>query len=236
MATNDYEWNPGYGTLYDLNGSVSGWRIGADAWWRFPVTGNVAIPVLAKVAYAEKKRNGSSFYYDYNNKEELFNFELGGGVDAKLGKAARIATGLYYGYTDNKYKFSAINYNYSPFPQMKEHRVTLKVAGEMGLTPAVALNGGFNFFYGWVKQDYDRGYLYQQSGINTSFDGHTWGIGLSAGATFKFNGFVIEPYLKGAYQRFDTSGDGSYFGYPITNTDYKKTQWNVGGGFAIKFN
>jgi hypothetical protein len=65
------------------------------------------------------------------------------------------------------------------------------------------------------------------------------GLGLSAGAAFKFGGFTFEPYLKGSYEDLKTSGSGlssnDTSALYSASGDYRKTQWIVGGGFAVKF-
>ncbi len=250
---NRYDWDFGSYTpwLFGRNeGSVKGYRLGTEVWWRFPVNTNISVPVTAKIVYSEKKREGDGIYIfnsgssgncTYENNEKGLDIEVGAGMDAKIGKTSRFAAGLYYQYIDSKkdfYWFGSNFFgevNYPSHPQWREDRISLKLAAETEISPTISLSGGLTYYYGWVvKQDYER-IGGDTAGYNIGFDGHNWGLGLSAGAAFKLNGITLEPYLKGLYQNLSTSGNG-YRGASTLTEDYKRTQWTVGGGFSIKFN
>ena len=47
----------GPGTI-DMDGDVRGWRIGGDLWVRSPLRDNISLPILLKVDYWEKTRDG----------------------------------------------------------------------------------------------------------------------------------------------------------------------------------
>jgi hypothetical protein len=186
---------------------------------------------------------GTSGNCTYENNEKGLDIEVGAGIDMKMGKTSRFAAGFYYQYIDSKKDFywfgngfsSNGEVNYPSHPNWREDRISLKLAAETEISPTISLNGGLTYYYGWVaKQDYER-IGGNSIGYNIGFDGHNWGLGLSAGAAFKLNGITLEPYLKGLYQNLSTSGNG-YSGASLLTEDYKKTQWTIGGGFSVKFN
>ena len=98
---------------------------------------------------------------------------------------------------------------------------------------------GLNFFYGWVKEDFNftyaesTGYSYID---NVSLSGSRWGIGASLGGTLKFDRLSFEPFIGGGYQKLRLNGDGYETSYPsIIDSDKLKKEWFIGGGLSIKF-
>jgi hypothetical protein len=83
-SDNDYEYlygSPAGANLYniDMNGDVTGWRIGSDIWVRVAAGGGLTIPVLFSFDYSEKKRDGDGIgtglvdtgqLYDYAHEEQ----------------------------------------------------------------------------------------------------------------------------------------------------------------------
>jgi hypothetical protein len=148
---NRYDWDFGSTAPWLIGtheGSVSGYHLGTEAWWRLPVNKSISIPILAKAVYSEKKRDGDGTYLwsgpmydcDYGSKEKALNIEIGGGIDAQIGRNSRFAGGLYYGYIDSKNDFFFIGYpvgavDYPSHPKWKEDRITLKLAAETEISP-----------------------------------------------------------------------------------------------------
>ena len=75
--------------------------------------------------------------------------------------------------------------------------------------------------------------------INLPRDGLHWGIEASLGGTVRFNGFAIEPFISGGWQRFDLSGDGSVVLNGVLNStlaiDESRGEWYISGGCAFLF-
>jgi hypothetical protein len=98
---------------------------------------------------------------------------------------------------------------------------------------------GLNFFYGWVKEDYN----YKDADSSpyslfntTSLDGSRWGIGAWLGDTVKLEQFSLEPFFGGGYQKLDLKGNGfDTDNGAYLNMDKIKKEWFIGGGFSIKF-
>jgi hypothetical protein len=246
-----------------LNGDVKGWNIGGDLWLRYALGEGLSLPFVVKAGYQKKTRDGDGqgwggffmpFGFDYKNKEKNFQIEAGGGVDKELGKGMRVAAGIYYNYSNNKNDFS-INvsppgtgpiwfHDYTNYPDHTEHQVILRLAVEKNMSSMVAMRMGLNFFYGWVTKE-DFKFNYSEPGFSSTdvmpLDGDRWGIGVSLGATVKFTGFTLEPFLGGGYQKLKLSGDGSSTGpfFPSPpfslGMDMLKKEWLMGGGFSIKF-
>jgi hypothetical protein len=239
-----------------MKGDVKGWRTGSDLWLRYPLAEGLSLPFLVKIGYQSKNRDGDgpvfggmgTEIFDYKNKEKNFWLEVGGGVDKELAKGTRIAAGIYYSYLWNKNAFIlndtapggwAILDN-SPYPEHKEHRVILKLAGEKEICPMTTMRMGMNFFYGWVKEDF----IYHFSDSTPSFslennfpDGYHWGIGAFLGGTVKFNRFSVEPFISGGYQKLSLNGSGvsPNLIFLLTESDKLRKEWSIGGGLSIKF-
>jgi hypothetical protein len=240
----------------NMKGDVKGWSAGSDLWLRYRLAEGLSLPFLVKIGYQSKTRDGDGpvfgglipKFYDYKNKEKNFWLEVGGGVDKELAKGTRIAAGIYYSYLWNKNAL-ILNataplgwaiFDNSPYPEHKEHRVILKLAGEKEFSPMFAMRMGMNFFYGWVKEDL----IYHYSDTSPSFslennfpDGYHWGIGAFLGGTVKFNRLCIEPFISGGYQKLSLNGSGISPNLPplSTESDKLRKEWSIGGGLSIKF-
>jgi len=241
----------------DLEGDVSGWRIGSDIWVRVPGGDpTVTFPILFSFDYAEKKRDGEAIgagasdpgqLYRYTHREHSFDLKAGGGIEKKLGGNALIAGGIYYNYLEGSDDFDFTRDTRSTqtddLPFAKEHRVLLRLAGEKELSPTVTLRMGLNGFFGWVMEDFqDEAYLPAvfdwQDAI--SLDGSHWGIGASLGGTIKIPPITLEPFINFNYQQTKLDGDGERFeAGTITDLwemDKSRNEWSIGGGLSILFN
>ena len=73
---------------------------------------------------------------------------------------------------------------------------------------------GFNFFYGWVQEDFEWTIRSNTPGGNKtddfSLDGPHWGIGASVGGTVSFDSFTLEPFFIVGWQGYDLDGDGDF--------------------------
>jgi hypothetical protein len=268
----------------DMDGDVKGWRIGGDLWLRSPLSKNLSLPILLKVDFSEKTRDGAGNVmgtaflaragesYDYKNHEKIFQVETGGGLDIDLNKGSKIAAGIYYHYIKNRNAFilnkltpevfpvppdevpmpRLFYYDHSKFPDNRDHRVILRLAGEKEFSPQFTMRMGLNCFYGGVKEGfrfdsfrYDPLFGIFKVKEDISLEGYHWGIGASLGATIKVQRIFLEPFIGGGYQKLDIDGDG--FGTsidPIDVSDISKVllemdklrkNWSVGGGLSIKF-
>lgn len=255
--TLEYEFQDPLGTpdtVFDLDGTVEGWRIGGDLWVRYPLSHDVSLPFLARIDYQEKGRDGdgvtafglTSYDFSYENKEKDFEVEAGGGVDARLGEGSRIAAGLYYNYRDTKddYRLGIPSLlpdllNNRDYPASTEHRVILRLAEEERLSSTCALRYGLEFFYGWVQEDFNATVIsYGVSTEEVSLDGYRWGIGLSLGGTVRFQRFTLEPFINAGYQGFNLDGKGKTVvmgGTPDYNSTIETTmrEWFAGGGLSF---
>jgi hypothetical protein len=239
----------------DANGSVKGWRVGGDLWVRYPLKDGLSLPFLLRVAYQDKTRKADGpgldngvfdIIEESKIREKNFNVEVGGGVDKEFGKGTRVASGIYYNYLNNKngiwgygiYPGGVDNFENPRLPNYTENQIIFRLAGEKEICPVTTLRMGLNFFYGWVKEEYNSTTYIFSDKIN--LDGSRWGIGASLGGTIKFNRFILEPFLGGGYQAIRLSGDGSnpvYLGGPLAyDMERSRRQWSIATGFSIKFN
>jgi hypothetical protein len=239
----------------DANGSVKGWRVGGDLWVRYPLKDGLSLPFLLRVAYQDKTRKADGpgldngvfdIIEESKIREKNFNVEVGGGVDKEFGKGTRVASGIYYNYLNNKngiwgygiYPGGVDNFENPRLPNYTENQIIFRLAGEKEICPVTTLRMGLNFFYGWVKEEYNSTTYIFSDKIN--LDGSRWGIGASLGGTIKFNRFILEPFLGGGYQAIRLSGDGSdpvYLGGPLSyDMERSRRQWSIATGFSIKFN
>jgi hypothetical protein len=241
----------------DIKGGVDGWQIGEDLWLRYPVAQNLTLPFLVRVDYQEKTRDGNGHgiglltdQYDYWHKERDLTITVGGGLDKEFGTATKIAAGIYYNYLQMREEFFLRDV-LTPFwsnmdvtyPDMAEHQVLLRLAGEHTLSPAVALRAGLSFFYGWVnmKRDYtqtmDSGFFGNE---NSPDHGSHWGIGASLGGTIKIPPITLEPFISGGWQQLYLKGDGVSYNnggeLDLLQEKLTRNEWFVGGGFSILFN
>jgi hypothetical protein len=233
-----------------IDGDVKGWSIGSDLWVRYPLAEDLSLPFLLKIGYQKKTRDGdgsglginSDVIFDYKNREKIFRVEAGGGVDKELAKGTRISGGIYYGFSKNKNDFllnfseGLIDIQDQPgFPKHTEHQIILKFAGEKELSPMIAMRMGLNFFYGWVKEEYNYNKVLSELSDLLSLDGSHWGLGVFLGGTVKFQKFTLEPFLGGGYQKLDLSGNGISTSIGPLEMDKLRKEWFIGGGFSVKF-
>jgi hypothetical protein len=244
--------------LYDLDGDVEGWRVGGDLWLRYALTDNFTIPFLVRIDYQEKTRDGDGVLVglltgtpiDYDNAEQSFEIEVGGGIDTEFGTGQRLAAGIYYSYHDAEDNFwmavpgTPLISDYSKYPAFTEHRVRLALVGEWDISPAVTLRMGMEPFYGWITEDFEStnfGILFfNRWNEAVSLDGHRWGIGASIGAAVQLQHLTLEPFVGFGYQEINLDGDGtellSLLGRGVTmDVDEWKREWCIGGGVSVLF-
>jgi hypothetical protein len=263
----DNDWDAEYqdplGTLmaaFDMDGAVKGWQIGGDLWLRYPVADGLAVPFLVRIDYQAKTRDGdgpgsgilaAGYSYDYEHEQKDFALTVGGGVDKVLDTDSRVAAGIYYNYLQHREDFffreipvpSVWFVDEAIFPNFAEHQVLVRLAGDYGLSPAVALRGGLNVFFGWVNwkgelNEYDftgDWYSTQASG-----NGFHWGIVGSLGATVHIvPGFTMEPFVTGGYQHLDLDGDGEGIDTgaldELHEEESTRGEWHIGGGVSVLF-
>jgi hypothetical protein len=242
----------------DITGNVAGWRIGSDIWMRIPAGGGLTIPFLLSFDYADKKRDGDAIgtglndagsFYDYEHKKQMFDIKVGGGIEKELAGNALVAAGLYYNYQQGSddFRFSNVGYtnvdaDSNEFPFHQEHMAILRLAGEKEFSPAVTLRMGFDFFYGWVQEDFE--YSRYDGGVfswsdDVSLNGSHWGIGGSLGGSVQFDSFTMEPFFNVGWQQFDLTGDGDRtVGGVILNLwdmDLSRNEWYIGGGCSFLY-
>jgi hypothetical protein len=235
----------------DMVGDVEGWQIRGDLWLRYPLSDSLALPFLVRVDYQTKIRNGDGAgwgdawagdQFDYKNTEQGLEIEVGGGLDWVLAANTRVAAGIYYDYLQGRNELSLyfvdpLNWvdEYYVLPDGVEHRVMIRFAGEQELSPAVVLRGGFNAFYGWVRQERIR--TTTMTDISIPMDGPHWGIGGSLGGSVRFQRFTLEPFVSGGYQILDIAGEGEeVFNGVLTmlhKYDESRDEWFVGGGVSL---
>jgi hypothetical protein len=261
--TYEYERQVPIGTPDDrfvLKGDVKGWRIGGDIWVRYPVNDALSVPLLVRIDYQEKTRDGdgpgqlgfAGDNFAYENKEQSLHLTIGGGLDKEISKGAKIAAGIYYNYLQGKndievqwYQLGVIllNYGYSGFPDSTEHQVMLRLAGELELSPTVTLRMGLVPFFGWVQEDFKFAYNTTANPSiqtdNVSVDGYHWGVGVSVGGSVRFQRLTLEPFVAAGYEELALDGDGSYFeSLPRTRLyemDLTRRAWSIGGGFSVLY-
>lgn len=260
----DNEWDMEYqspvGTVmgtFDLDGAVEGWQIGGDLWVRYPVADGLALPFLVRIDYQAKTRDGDGLgsgtragQYDYEHGERDFALTVGGGVDKVLDTDSRIAGGIYYNYFQHREDFFLWR-NDPPdwyiddytFPDFTEHQVLVRLAGEHSLSPAVALRGGLNVFFGWViaqGEYYVSDFFSGWENTEGSGNGFHWGIVASVGATVHIvPSFTMEPFVTGGYQQLNVEGDAENIDNGILSAVYdegsSRGEWHIGGGCSFLF-
>jgi hypothetical protein len=216
---------------WDLNGNVEGWRIGGDFWVRYMLGDGLTLPVLVRVDYQTKTRDGNGpglfddagYYFNYEHERTDLAITVGGGIDKEIAKDTRIAAGIYYNYLQGRDEFvlfaNGVLSEWGTSPDIAEHRALLRIAGERRLSPTVVLRAGINGFYGWQ--------IWKETGLvafGSSAGGSHWGVGLSAGSTITLKRFTFEPFIGGGYQGLDLDEEGM-----------ARNQWNIGGGFSILY-
>jgi hypothetical protein len=245
----------------DMDGNVTGWRIGSDIWFRYGLGEGLALPFLVSIDYAEKKRDGDGIgtgiidtgeLYDYAHNEKTFDLKAGGGLEKEFDGDVIVGVNLYYNYLQQRdgVCFTITHplanphrYDNSELPSHREHMAILRLAGEKEFSPTVALRMGLNVFYGWVQEDFEFTYNNYVDILFTddiSLDGSHWGIGASIGGTIQFNSFTLEPFVNGGWQAYDLDGDGDRI-YAVWGIDdlyemkKSRSEWSIGGGMSILF-
>jgi hypothetical protein len=240
-----------------MDGDVQGWRIGGDLWARYPLADNLSMPLLVRLDYQDKNRDGDYreliALIDTKTKEQTLQIMAGGGVDWRPVARTQVGAGIYYSYlhqnTDFRWNvfeiFNQFLFDQMNWPDAVEHRGTLVLTGEWEFSSMVALRMGLNCFLGWATEDQQAHYLDTSVTlpgpydlvIDYATDGLHWGIGGSFGATIRFARFVFEPFVNAGYQSLKLSGDGAIsgtFSVPLMR-DEDRDQWYVGGGLSILF-
>jgi hypothetical protein len=243
-------------------GNVSGWSAGADLWYRVRLDDSTSLPFLMRADYDLTKMNSSGielgFIFspsppvNFSSERKYFLFETGGGIDKEITKQTRVAGGIYYDYLQSKNSFiynqpgdQSIAHN--EYPNEREHRVVLKIAGEQTISPMFTARLGINAYYGWVRDHFNYTDIPEGDPLNStmqdiSTSGHHWGLTASAGATVKVARLDIEPFLFTGVQKTHTDTDsGSRIvpGMGITpfsvDLESRKNEWSFGGGLSIKY-
>jgi hypothetical protein len=240
---------------FDMKGDAQGWLIGGDLWLRYPLAKDLTLPLLVRVDYQEKTRDGNApgwglgagEYSDYKDEAKNLAITVGGGVDKTFGKATRIAAGIYYNYLQGKENFSWTEtfppmwerFDYT-YPYSVEHQLLLRLAGEYTFSPAMTLRGGFSFLYGWVTPKMKE--TFSASGIppvmgEGSGHGYHWGIGASLGGTVQVKPLTLEPFIAGGYDPIQLQWNGESPGVLDPPFDQKLTrsEWFVTTGLSILY-
>jgi hypothetical protein len=235
------------GGEFEMQGDVSGWRLGGDLWARYPLGEGLTLPFVVSMNYEKKTRDA-----DFSSPpalavnetgESSLNLVVGGGLNAQLAKGTRIAGGVYYNYLHDRASWSfdifggaPININNSDYPDLTEHRLVVRLAGEHDFSPTVALRMGLNFFYGWPMEDVAVSSNVMTSLVH-SLDGSHWGIGASLGGTIKVKPITLEPFVGGGYQSLNLSGNGIAPSLlpPSYHREDSLSNWYVDGGLSILY-
>ena len=203
----------------------------------------------------------ANFGSQYENSVKSLDIEAGGGLDVQVSKDLKVAAGLYYNYINVKDRFAVsldpgitlpdglgrliVNVDDDQFPNSTKNLVKLKLAAEQNMQ-TWSLRGGFTAYGGWVTEDYSSQLgtpvlaLTNVLGNSGSLDGGIWGVMGSVGASFKLNGFTVEPFVQAGYQSLSISGPGntSLLG-SLANAPWALSRDTnevmVGSGFSILF-
>jgi hypothetical protein len=247
----------------EMDGDVDGWSLGGDFWLRYRVDDSLSLPFLVSASYQEKIKAGDDstilgsipVELDYEHKEVSWSVEAGGGVDIALDNTSKIASGIYYQYSENNNDFLldedtptvSVNMDMNDIPDYDEHRIALKIAYEKNISPMAGFRAGFDCFYGWADWDYKNDFSASTLGggglrERVSMDGAIWGIGLTIGGTIKIDPVTLEPFIGFAYQQTDLDGDGTTRGYGFMagidaniEGESERDQWLMTTGLSILF-
>lgn len=253
----DNEYTHSYDTVIEAErtGKVKGFNVGGDVWFRVPLSSTVALPFVVGAGYQEIKRDGSGVEIDgplvnSGHEEKNLSVRAGGGVDITPAQGTRVAAGLYYDfisvqqniYQDYTCEDGSCYYydDYTDMPASKEHRLTLKAMMEQDLGSKITVRGGFNVFYGLAQSDYGFGSQYWSGGydfygpFDISTSGTNMGLNASVGMTLKLGAVSLEPFFNGGISKYQTSGYGTYFIYPM-RLEVDKSNWHLGGGLSVRF-
>ena len=194
----------------------------------------------------------------YNDVVRTLDIKVGSGLVHEIKDCCKVGAGLYYNYIQSRdrlgfrgnyvgdsrrFEGNFVDLSLNEFPNHKEHRLVLNLAGEQALCEDFTVRGGLNFFYGWIRSDdYGGSALADLSGFGFSgdgkaalpLDGHTCGFEGSLGATKKLCGLTFEPFIKGGYRVFDTDGSTG-FGPVSVGLDKQNDAWFTSAGLSVLF-
>ena len=209
---------------FDLDGDVSGWKIGGDFWLRYPVNEALSLPFVVRADYGNLQRNGSAvgqfdvavggpppllaiavpLGWDYSSNQKAFNVEAGGGLDIALSKSTRVAAGLYYDYIQTKQDM-ALNLSLMP----------------------VGLPILLNMDYGEYPESTEHRMVFKVVGETMMSPGFTLRGGLNA-----FYGWVSEDYR---FQPNLTSTVPPGLTILTNRASADGSHWGVGGAMGASF-
>ena len=258
IFSGDNSWQLTQGNLLlDFGGDVKGWRAGGDIWLRHPLAPGLTLPFLLRFDYQDTTREGSglsnqtSDIYPYKTEERSFIFETGGGVEKEYRKGTKTAAGIYYSYLKGESDLKTTElfsngsfsntWSLSDYPKSSEHRIMLRLTGEMELSSMTTLRMGITPFYGWVKEDYTFSLGRQPIYTDTiSMDGHHWGINAAFGGTIRLTSVTLEPFISMTWQKTSLDGDGNSVNSFGTVTDLAemnkdRNEWGIGAGLSVLF-
>jgi len=109
----------GLGYRDEMNGDVSGYRMGTDLWVRYHIDENLSLPFVVSAGYTKKQRDGDGFILPYAYGSAPFppsvdvnlkykdvlrtlNIKAGGGVEKECPGCGLIGAGLYYNYIQSR--------------------------------------------------------------------------------------------------------------------------------------
>jgi len=270
---NEYQYDakyPGFErACVDADGDVDGYNLGGELWVRFPVDDDFSIPFLVRAQFHQKTRDGNGTFHDpddlfqygidgfgvsFEQKEESFVIETGGGLDMKLTNNSQMAAGVFYTFINSTSDFDiTLDDPSTPYtgtyedkaPDYREHRVSLKMGWEKSLSDATLIRAGFNTFFGFIDKDFVYSYndilgFYEHD--TGKLDGHQWGIMASFGSSIKLSSIILEPYINAGYKDLDLDGDldieavlPSTGGSASGDIDEDRQEWFVGAGLSVLF-
>lgn len=249
-SDNEYEYTGGPATKANAGGNVRGFNIGGDLWIRVPVSGRCELPFVVGAGYETRKRDGAGVtswlsWTNYENENKNAFVKIGGGADYKPAKGTKMAAGLYYDFLGAKQNISFLDIitppavfadYYNDMPEYSEHRLTLKTLAEKEWSSVVDLRCGVDVFYGSVKSDYR--YAATFNGLpfiplDVATSGSNMGVNASVGATVKFGGLSVEPFVHAGYAKYEASGRGTFNPLPA-DLEFNKTNWMISGGLSVK--
>jgi hypothetical protein len=200
--------------------------------------------------------------WQYDNSVKNLDIEAGGGIDYQVSKDLKVAAGIYYNFIEAKDRFAVsldtgvalpsglgdliVGLDDDQCPDTTKHLVKLKLAAEQNMSTWL-LRGGFTAYGGWVSEDYSSMLgtpVLNLTNIlsNTgSLDGGIWGVTASVGASFKLDGYTLEPFVQAGYQSLSLSGPGStgVLGGTLGSVPWALSKDTnevlVGAGFSVLF-
>jgi hypothetical protein len=242
----------------NLSGDRDGWNVGGEIWLRYPLNADLELPFVVRIDYEKKKRDGDGegelgidgWDLSYENNESYLQIGAGGGINKRCNPSTQIAAGIYYDYikSEEDLRFTTdigtfwFDEDHASFPDITEHRVTLKMAAEKKWSESLSFHTGLDLYYGRVKKDFE--YDFQSNIIPNGFQDHMlkgsrWGLSLSFGCMVKMASMTVEPFVIGGFQRLSLRGDGdTEFNSIQVNTqkmDESRTDYFISAGFSVLF-